>query len=198
MINRIWNALIIIGIIISIFTGKINDMGNIILNSTNDAFEIFFNVALVILFWGGVFNIAIESGLLKNLTKVLSKPLRKLFPELKETDKALEYICSNIIANLLGLGSAATPLGLKAFSELQQLNPHPDKPTRSMITFILINVSSLTLFPTTIMGIRTLYKGENDLSLLSLMIVGTIFSATLAIILDRIFYAIDKRKKKNI
>ncbi len=198
MINRIWNALIIIGIIISIFTGKFSEMGNIILNSTNEAFEIFFNVALVILFWGGIFNIAIESGLLKNLTKHLQKPLKKLFPDLKEDDIALEYICSNMIANFLGLGSAATPLGLKAFEELQKINPHPNRPTRSMVTFILINVSSLTLFPTTILGIRTMYKGANDMSLISLMIIGTIFSSTMAIILDRIFYYIDKRKKKNI
>lgn len=198
MINRIWNALIIIGILISIFTGKFSEMGSVILNSTNEAFEIFFNVALVILFWGGVFNIAIESGLIKNLTNHLRKPLKKLFPELAEDDPALEYICSNIIANFLGLGSAATPLGLKAFEELQKRNSHPDRPTRSMITFILINVSSLTIFPTTILGIRSMYKGTNDISLIILMIIGTIFSASMAIILDRIFYLIDKRKKKNL
>lgn len=197
MINRIWNALIIVGILISIVTGRFKDMGNVILNSSSEALKIFTNVALVILFWGGIFNIAIESGMIKNLTKRVSKPLKKLFPELKEDDSALEYICSNIIANLLGLGSAATPLGLKAFEELQKLNPHKDRPSRSMVTFILINVSSLTLFPTTILGIRTLYKGNNDISFITLMIIGTIFSSMLAIILDRIFYYIDKRKKKK-
>lgn len=196
MINYVWNALLIVGIIISIFTGKINDMGNIIMNSTNEAFEIFFNVSLIILFWGGVFNIAIESGLIKNLTKVFKKPLLKLYPELKEDDLALEYICSNIIANLLGLGSAATPLGLKAFEELQKLNPNKSSPSRSMITFIIMNVSSLTIFPTTILGIRSMYKGNNSISLISLMILCTIISSTMAIILDRIFYFINKRKHK--
>ena len=93
MINYIWNALLLIGIVISIFTGKISDMGNIIINSSNDAFNIFFNVSLIILFWGGIFNIAIESGLIKNLTKAFKKPLLKLFPELNEDDIALEYIC---------------------------------------------------------------------------------------------------------
>lgn len=196
MINYIWNALLIVGIIISIFTGKINDMGEIILGSANDAFDVFFKCALVILFWGGIFNIAIESGLIKNLTKFCKKPLLKLFPELKEDDIALEYICSNIIANLLGLGSASTPLGLRAFEELQKLNTNKDKPSRSMITFIIINVSSLTLFPTTILSLRAMYKGTNDLSLLSLMIIGTICSSMMAIILDRIFYLIDKKRKK--
>lgn len=196
MINRVWNALLIVGIIISVFTGKINEMGTIILNSTNEAFKIFFNVSLVILFWGGVFNIAIESGLIKNLTKWLNRPLRKLFPELEKDDPALEYICSNIIANLLGLGSAATPLGLKAFEELQKRNPEKEKPTRTMITFILLNVSSLTLFPTTILGIRALYQGENEPSLIVLMIIGTTLSTVMAFVLDRIFYAYNKRKKK--
>lgn len=195
MINYIWNALLIVGIIISVFTGKIKDMGNIILNSSNEAFEIFFNVALVILFWGGIFNIAIESGLIKNLTSVFKKPLLKLFPELKEDDVALEYISSNILANLLGLGSASTPLGLRAFEELQKLNPNKDRPSRSMVTFILMNVSSLTLFPTTIISIRTLYDGTNDISLISLMLVCTIFSSCMAIILDRVFYIIKNRKK---
>lgn len=196
MINYVWNVLLIVGIIISIFTGKISEMGNIIMNSTNEAFEIFFNVALIILFWGGVFNIAIESGLIKNLTKICQKPLLKLYPELNEGDPALEYICSNIIANLLGLGSAATPLGLKAFEELQKINPDKTKPSRSMITFIIMNVSSFTLFPTTILGIRSMYKGSNNISLMALMIICTFLSATLAIILDRIFYLISKRKKK--
>ena len=195
MINYVWNALLIAGIIISIFTGKINDMGNIIINSSNDAFKIFFNVALVILFWGGIFNIAIESGLIKNLTKAFKKPLLKLFPELNKDDIALEYICSNILANLLGLGSAATPLGLKAINELQKINPNKGSPSRSMTTFILLNVSSLTLFPTTIISIRTLYKGTTDIPLITLMLIGTIFSSIMAIILDRIFYYINKRKK---
>ena len=176
MINRIWNVLLIVGIIVSIFTGNIDSMGKIIMNSANEAFQIFFNVALVILFWGGIFNIAIESGLIKNLTRIFA---------------------SNIIANLLGLGSAATPLGLKAFSELQKKNENKDKPSRSMITFILMNVSSLTLFPTTILGIRAMYHGTNEPSLLVLMIIGTTVSATMAIILDRLFYMIEKRRARK-
>ena len=197
MINRIWNVLLIVGIIVSIFTGNIDSMGKIIMNSANEAFQIFFNVALVILFWCGIFNIAIESGLIKNLTRIFKKPLLKLYPELSIDDIALEYIASNIIANLLGLGSAATPLGLKAFSELQKKNENKDKPSRSMITFILMNVSSLTLFPTTILGIRAMYHGTNEPSLLVLMIIGTTVSATMAIILDRLFYMIEKRRARK-
>lgn len=196
MINKIWNALIVVGIIISVFTGKINELGNVIISSATDAFDIFLNVGILILFWGGIFNIAIESGMIKNLVKVFKKPLKFIFPELPSDSLALEYVSSNIIANLLGLGSAATPLGLKAFEEMQKLNNDKKNPSRSMLTFIILNISSLTIFPTTIIGIRTLYKGETDNFLVIMMIGFTIFSTIIAFLLDRLFYHIDKGKKK--
>lgn len=196
MINKIWNALIVVGIIISVFTGKINELGNVIISSATDAFDIFLNVGVLILFWGGIFNIAIESGMIKNLIKVFKKPLKFIFPELPSDSLALEYVSSNIIANLLGLGSAATPLGLKAFEEMQKLNNDKKNPSRSMLTFIILNISSLTIFPTTIIGIRTLYKGETNNFLVIMMISFTIFSTIIAFLLDRLFYHIDKGKKK--
>lgn len=196
MINKIWNALIVVGIIISVFTGKINELGNVIISSATNAFDIFLNVGILILFWGGIFNIAIESGMIKNLIKVFKKPLKFIFPELPSDSLALEYVSSNIIANLLGLGSAATPLGLKAFEEMQKLNNDKKNPSRSMLTFIILNISSLTIFPTTIIGIRTLYKGETNNFLVIMMISFTIFSTIIAFLLDRLFYHIDKGKKK--
>ena len=186
-----------VGIVISIFTGKINNLGNVIISSSTEAFDIFLNVGILILFWGGVFNIAIESGMIKNLVKVFKKPLKFIFPELPSDSLALEYVSSNIIANLLGLGSAATPLGLKAFEEMQKLNNNQKTPSRSMLTFIILNVSSLTLFPTTIIGIRTLYKGNTDNFLVMLMILFTILSTMIAFLLDRLFYYLDKGKKKS-
>lgn len=197
MINKIWNALIVVGIIISIFTGKINDLGDVIINSSKDAFSIFFNIAILVLFWGGIFNIAVESGMIKNLIKYFKKPLKFIFPELPSDSLALEYVSSNIIANLLGLGSAATPLGLKAFDEMQKLNKDKKNPSRSMLTFIILNISSLTIFPTTIIGIRTLYHGTTNNSLIFLMIMTTLFSTFIAFSLDRIFYKLDQRKNKK-
>lgn len=194
MVNKIWSMLIICGITISVFTGKITLMGDIIINSATGAFKIFFNVGILMLFWGGLFNIAIESGLIKNLIKLFKKPLKLLFPELPIDSMAMEYVASNIIANLMGLGSAATPLGLQAFKEMQQIN-NQDIPSRSMLTFIILNVSSLTFFPTTIIGLRTLYKGTTPINLLSLMIIMPLFSTIVAIILDRLFYFFSKRKK---
>lgn len=196
MINYIWNFLIIVGIIISIITGNFENLGNVLLSSTNDAFNIFFKISLLILFWSGIFNIAVESGLIKNLTRVLSKPLKFLFPELPKDSLALEFICSNLIANLLGLGAAATPLGLKAFEELQKINKK-ETPSRSMVTFIILNTCSFSLFPTTIIGLRKAYGGSSDFSLIALMILATFFSTLAGVILDRLVYRISISRKKK-
>lgn len=194
MINRIWIGLIVIGIVISFFTGQINNLGDVILKSSNDALTIFIKVGLMIIFWNGIFKIAIDSGLIKHLSTVFKRPLKWLFPELSLDSKALEYMASNIIANLLGLGSASTPLGLKAFQELQKENPTKDTATRSMVTFILINTTSLTLFPTAIFSLRSLYLAKTNIDVIILMILITILTTIIALVLDRIFYLLEKRK----
>lgn len=194
--SKIWYILIVVGIIVSIFTGHFEQLGEIILGSCSAAFDIFLKLALLILFWNGIFQIAIDSGLIKHITQFLKKPLSKIFPEVDPDSLVMEYICSNMVANILGLGSAATPLGLKAFEELQHQNPHPERPSRSMVTLILVNVSTITLFPTTIIGLRTLCGGKSDLSLIAMMILVSTFSTIVAIVLDRIFYRIGKRKCK--
>lgn len=195
--NKIWYVLIVIGLIICICTNNMENVGAIILESGTNAFDVFLKIALLILFWNGVFNIAIQSGMIKNLTNRLRRPLSKLFPEVDPNTLAMEYICSNIVANVLGLGSAATPLGLKAMEELQKINPTKNKASRSMVTFVLLNVSTLTIFPTTIIGMRKAYHGESPFNLIILLIIVTIFSTTIAILLDRIFYHFEKRKKKK-
>lgn len=194
MINKIWSFLIIVGIIISVFTGQINHMGDVIIASTTQAFDVFFKMAILILFWGGIFNIAIESNLIKTLTHYFKRPLKYLFPELDINSDAMNYIASNILANLLGLGAAATPLGLKAFKAMQDLN-QKDSPSRSMITFIVINVSSLTFFPTTILSLRQMYHGNTDNITLILMIAMTVISTIIAIILDRILNFFKEKNK---
>lgn len=171
--NKVWTALLVIGIVVSFLTGSIDKLGTVIVESATDAFNIFLKVALLILFWNGVFNIAIQSGLIKNITKLLKKPLSFLFPDVDKDSVCMEYICSNMVANMLGLGSAATPLGLKAFEMLQNENKK-DHPSRAMMTFVLLNISTLTLFPTTIISLRAMYKGTTEFSFIVLMILVTL------------------------
>ena len=186
--NNLWCFLLLTGILICFCTGNIDELGNIMLDSSSKAFEIFLQTAILILFWGGLFQIAIDSGMVKRFSTLLRKPLKMIYPELDCESKAYELICSNMVANILGLGAAATPIGLQAFKELKKLAKDKTKPTRSMLTFIIINCSSLTLVPTTIISFRKLYGGTTSLSIILWMIISTTISTAIAIILDRIFY----------
>lgn len=133
--------------------------------------------------------------MVKNITKLLKKPLSFLFPDVDKDSVCMEYICSNMVANMLGLGSAATPLGLKAFEMLQNENKK-DHPSRAMMTFVLLNISTLTLFPTTIISLRARYKGTTEFSFIVLMILVTLFATIFTILLDRIVYVIQSKKEK--
>ena len=185
--NKIWCFLLISGIMISFVTGNINNLGNVMIVSSTKAFEIFFQTGILILFWGGLFQIAIDSGMVKRFSKFLKKPLRKIFPELDLNSKAYELICSNMVANILGLGAAATPMGLLAFKEMAK-DIKNGVPNRSMLTFIAINCSSLTLVPTTIISLRKLNGGTTNINVILMMIIATSISTFVAILLDRIFY----------
>ena len=191
--NRIWCGLIIVGIFVSVITGTINNIGNIMIDSSMKAFNIFLQTSVLILFWGGLFQIAIDSGMVKRFSQYLKKPLSKIYKELDTDSYAYELICSNMVANILGLGAAATPIGLKAFKELQKMCDNKEVPSRSMLTFIIINCSSLTLFPTTIISLRKLNGGNTSFSVIMMMIAATTISTFIAIILDQIFY---KRRRK--
>ena len=186
--NRIWCGLIFVGIFVSIITGTINNIGNIMIDSSMKAFNIFLQTSVLILFWGGLFQIAIDSGMVKRFSQYLKKPLSKIYKELDTDSYAYELICSNMVANILGLGAAATPIGLKAFKELQKMCDNKEVPSRSMLTFIIINCSSPTIFPTTIISLRKLNGGNTNISVILMMIAATTISTFIAIILDQIFY----------
>lgn len=194
MMNKIWIILILFGLIISMFTGNFTDMGSLILNSSEKAFSVFLNLALTMTFWNGIFEIAVKSDLIHYVTILLKKPLCLIFPSLRKEDLALELIAGNIMANFLGLGSAATPLGIKTMEELNRLNTRKSIATRSMIIFVLLNASAPTLFPTTIFGLRALKGAETSINLFILMIILSFVSCFIGIILEKIFYHFAKDK----
>ncbi len=194
--NKVWNGLIIIGLLFALFTNNLVDVGAIILESGKNAFDIYFNIALMMLFWNGIFNIAKKAGIVRSFCKIFKKPLSKIFPEVKE-DETMDYICGNIVANMLGLGSAATPLGLKAMEQLKkESNLSSEIATRSMITFVLLNIATITFFPTTIVSLRKSYFGDVPTKLIIIIMIVSIISTVITLFLDRIFYLINQKKKK--
>ena len=136
--------------------------------------------------WLGIMKIASASGLLDKFSRMLKPLLKLLFPEIPENHESYEYISSNIVANMFGLGNAATPFGLKAMKSLQELNPKKDTATRSMITFLVLNTSGITIIPTTIISLRMMYGSSDPTSIVFICILSTFISTFLGLIIDRI------------
>ncbi len=178
MVSKIWGYFIVMGIVFSLLSGHAIQINETILTSTKTSLELLFQIFPVIALWLGIAHIATLSGLLDKLSKSLTKVLGPLFPEIPKNHISLSYIASNIIANVFGLGSAATPFGLKAMSSLQELNSDKNKASRSMITFTTINTSGVTIIPTTIIALRILYGSTNP----TITVVATLIATSLATI----------------
>lgn len=193
MINYLWGIFIILGIIFSIINGN-NNITNSMLSSGSRGIDMILSIVPLMCLWLGTMKIAESSGLLDIISKKLSKIVKVLFPEIPEGDKAIGYISSNIVMNMLGLGNAATPFGLKAMSELKRLNKDSSTASRSMITFLVINTSSVTIVPTTVISLRLFSGSINPTEIIPVTIITTFLSTFLALLLDRLFYFIWRRK----
>lgn len=193
MVNYIWAIFIIVGIGFSIFKGDSNITSTLITGG-NKGIDIIINLVPLMCLWLGVMKIAEISGLLKIISNKLSKFIKIIFPEIPDGDVAIGYISSNIVMNMLGLGNAATPFGLKAMKELKRLNNESNVASRSMITFLIINTSSVTIIPTTVISLRVLNGSTNASEIMTATIVTTFLSTFIALILDRIFYFLWRKK----
>lgn len=187
MVNIIWAVFIVCGIVYGMLTNNMEVVNNTIMESAKNSLDMILQIFPVLALWMGLTNIASKSKLLDKLSLFISPVLTKLFPDIPVGNKSLSYIASNIIANIFGLGSAATPFGLKAMSELQKLNDKKDTATRSMITFLVINTSGVTLIPTTIISLRMMYGSKNPTIITLACILATICSTVGGIIVDRLF-----------
>lgn len=156
MINYIWSFLILTGFLVGSFNGNIVSMSDSILSSSKEAIELCILMFGVVGLWSGIMNVAVSLGITNKLQQLLSPFISFLFPNLKNP-KAKEYISTNIVANILGLGWASTPSGLKAMEELQKDNPKKDTATNEMCSFLILNISSLQLIPINVIAYRSQY-----------------------------------------
>ena len=193
MVNYIWALLIGLGITYSFLSGNVEVINNSILTNANEALDLILNLLPIIVLWTGILKIAEDSGLLDKFAKLLNPLLSKLFPDIPPSSKALGYISSNIAANMLGLGSAATPAGLKAMNELQKINEEKDTASTPMITFLVLNTAGVTLIPTTILALRAAYKSISPGEIIVPAIIATCCSSIAGLTLD---YLIRRKNKK--
>ena len=155
MLNKIWPIFIIISVIYAIISGNVENLNNGIFDSIKNAVELTITFLGTICLWNGVMQIATKGNLIKKIIKIFNPIINKLFPEIKSNEKIKKDISMNIIANILGLGNAATPLGIKAMQGLQEINEEKNKLSNSMMIFIVINTASLQIIPTTVIAIRS-------------------------------------------
>lgn len=193
MVNYLWAIFLVVGILYSIIN-RSNSITDVLLTSGSKAIDMVLGLIPLMCLWLGTMKIAETSGLLDIVSKKLSKFIKVIFPEVPNGDPAIGYISSNIVMNMLGLGNAATPFGLKAMSELQRLNNNSDVASRSMITFLVINTSSVTIIPTTVISLRIMYGSTNASEIVGVTIITTFLSTIIALIIDRLFYFIWRKR----
>lgn len=157
MMNYVWAILILIAIVFAIATGKGSEIGSALLNSGETSINLLLTLAGTISLWSGIMAIAESCGITKGLNTLFSPILKLLFSDYKDDSKVMNAVSTNITANLIGLGNAATPAGLKAIASMYN---GENKINNSMATFIVMNTSSIQIVPTTIVALR-LAKGSN-------------------------------------
>lgn len=195
MVNYIWIFLILIGIIFSFISGNFEVINNSILTNGNEALELILSILPIIVLWTGIMKIAEDSGLLKRFANLVQPLLSKLFPTVPKNNPALGYIASNIAANMMGLGSAATPFGLKAMKELQKINDKKDTASVPMITFLVLNTAGVTIVPTTVLALRIASGSSNPSEIIIPGVIATACSSIAGLTLD---YFIRRRNKRWI
>lgn len=184
MVNIIWGIFIVIGIVYGLISGNISSINDEIISAGTSSFDIIMSILPLLVVWMGLMKIAEVSGLIGLIARLLNPVLRKLFPTVPRDHPSLGYIASNIAVNMAGLGSAATPFGLKAMESLQELNGDKKRASTPMITFLVLNTSGVTLIPTTIISLRKATGSLNPTYVVPLCILATVCSTIGGLTLD--------------
>lgn len=197
MLNLVWPIFIIISFSYAIFSGNLQNLNSSIFDSVESAVNLSITMLGTMCLWSGIINVATNTNIMKIMNKMLKPIIRFLFPEIRENLKAQNEISMNMVANILGLGNAATPLGLKAMETLQVENKNKQELSDSMIMLIVINTASIQIIPTTIIAIRSSLGSENPTSIIVPVWIATICSAIVGITVTKLLIKYSN-KRENV
>lgn len=186
MLNKIWPCFIMVSFVFAIITGRIQDFNNSIFESATQTVDLTIKLFGTMCLWNGLMKIVQETSLIIRLSNLIRPLMRFLFPKMNEKDKEYKEITLNIIANLLGIGNAATPLGLKAMKTMQEKNTKKDTVTDSMAMFIVLNTASLQMIPTTVIAVRASMGSENPAQIILPVWIVTIITDITGIVASKI------------
>lgn len=182
MLNYIWLALVLFAVAIGGATGHLKEVSDGAFDGAKTAVTIALGLIGIMALWLGVMRLAERAGLIQKLARGLRPVTRRLFPEVPSDHPAMGSMLMNMAANMLGLGNAATPLGLRAMRDLETINPHPGTATNAMCTFLAINTSSVQLIPTTAIAILVAAGSTNPTAIVGTALLATLCAATVAIV----------------
>lgn len=197
MLNYIWLGLIVIAVVTGAATGNIQQVTKQAFDSAETAVKIALGLISIMTLWLGIMKIAEQAGFIRMLARALAPVMRRLFPEVPPEHPAMGAMLLNIAANWLGLSNAATPFGLKAMEELQRLNPKKDTATNAMAMFLGVNTASITLIPSTIIGIRVSLQSNNPFEIIGTTIFASVCATTTAIIVAKLLSRLPAYRKDD-
>ena len=201
MLNILWVIMIAGGIFFAAFHGTMGQITESFISSSTEAVNLCIFMLGVIGVWNGMMEIAVKSGLMKKIAKTMYPFIHWLFPDIPPRHKANEYIAANMAANILGLGWAATPAGLKAMRELQKLEEGGGRASDMMCAFLVLNISSLQLVPINMIAYRSQYGSVNPAAVVLPAICATMNSTIAGIVFIKIMeitrYNGKKYNRKN-
>ena len=186
MVNKIWAFFLLSGILFCVFTGQVEVVNEEILNSTKTSLDMAFRIFPVMALWLGIMRIATDSGFIQKVTKWISPLLLKIFPEIPAGHESLGFIASNIVANMMGLGNAATPFGIKAMEEMDRLNSEKGTASNDMALFLVLNAACIQLVPSTVLSIRAAAGSSNPGVIILPAIISTGIAAIVGVICCKI------------
>lgn len=197
MLNFIWPIFIILSFSYAIFSGNLQTLNSSIFESVESAVNLSITMLGTMCLWSGIINVATNTKIINIINKLLRPVIKFLFPELKRNTKAQNEISMNMVANILGLGNAATPLGIKAMETLQEENENKETLSNSMIMLIVLNTASIQIIPTTIIAIRSSLGSENPTAIIVPVWIATICAGIAGISITKLLIKYSK-KRKNV
>lgn len=187
MLNYIWAGMLVIGFIFGIINGRISEVTKAAVDSAGKAIELSIALLGIMCLWTGLMAIAEKSGGIRLISRLFRPLLRILFPGIPKNHPAMGAVVMNLSANFLGLGNAATPLGLKAMNELQKLNPDKNRATDAMCMFLVLNTAAVQLIPSTVIAIRTDAGSANPVEIITAVWIASICATLAGVAAARIF-----------
>lgn len=194
MMNYVWPVMIIFAFAASIMTKNMGALSSAVIQGGQDAVSLLLRLVSMLCLWGGIMEIAEASGITATFCRLLSPVIRLVFPKLKKNKYALEAISMNITANILGLGNAATPLGLEAMRRLQLVNADTSSASDEMVVFVVMNTAAMHVIPTTVATLRGQYGSSSPMAIMPASILTSASALFVAVFFAKIGNRLGKRK----